>query len=201
MGDSKMELQPISLNYTKLPNLSEKQISEHFEVLYKGYVNKINDIRKKIESSTSEGANGTFADIRELKLEESFAINAVKLHEAYFLSLGGNGKISKNVEKMIIDSFGSLEKWEQDFRATAMSSRGWAVMYWDWQEMRLRNGLADFHSHGAIWNVSPVLVFDVYEHAYFIDYGTKRKDYIDGWFKNIDWSYSSKVITEIKAKS
>lgn len=180
--------------------MSDKQIGEHYEVLYKGYVNKVNDIRQKIKATAKDGANGTYAEIRELKLEESFALNAVKLHEAYFYSLGGNNEMSETVKNMIIDSFGSLEDWEADFRATAMSSRGWAILYWDWQEMKLHNGLADFHSHGAIWNVSPVLVLDVYEHAYFMDFGTKRKDYVDIWFKNIDWNYPEKIIQEINLK-
>lgn len=195
-----MELQPIKLPYSKLSYLSDAQLSEHYEVLYKGYVNKTNDIRKKIKEASKDGANGTYAEIRELKLEESFALNGVKLHEAYFLAMGGDGTITESVKKALEKDFESVAKWEEDFRATAMSSRGWAILYWDQQEMKLRNGLADFHSHGAIWNVTPFLVLDVYEHAYFMDYGTKRKNYIDDWFKNIDWEVPAKIMTEINRK-
>jgi superoxide dismutase, Fe-Mn family len=190
-------MEPITLNYKSLPGLSEKQISEHYEVLYKGYINKLSEIRQKIEAATGEGAGATYADIRELKLEESFASNAVKLHEAYFLGLGGNGTVTETVSETLAKDFGSYEKWEADFRATGMSARGWAVLYYDWKEGRLRNGLADFHSHGAIWSTTPVLVLDVYEHAYFIDYGTKRKDYIDSWFANINWSRVEKTLAKV----
>jgi superoxide dismutase, Fe-Mn family len=201
MGDYKMTLEPINLPYKKLPNLSDKQLSEHYEVLYKGYVNKTNNIRQKIIDNNKEGANGTYAEIRELKLEESFALNGVKLHEAYFLAMGGDGKIPENIKKAFIKDFGSVENWKSDFISTAMSSRGWAVLYWDRQEMKLCNGLADFHSHGAIWDVSPVLVLDVYEHAYFMDYCTKRKDYIDDWFKNVNWEKISRIFNDTTVKN
>jgi superoxide dismutase, Fe-Mn family len=193
-----MDLKPIELPYTSLLGLSAKQISEHFDVLYKGYVNKVNDIRAKIVAANSEGANGTYAEIRELKLEESFALNAVKLHEAYFLGMGGDGQVTDKIKDLLAKDFGSYEKWQADFIATGMSARGWAVLYWDWREMHFSNALVDWHSHGGIWGTSPLLVLDVYEHAYFIDYGTKRKDYIDAWFKNVHWQFVQKLVTQIE---
>jgi superoxide dismutase, Fe-Mn family len=193
-----MELKPIELDYKSLPGLSEKQLTEHYEVLYKGYINKVNDIRSKIVTTTGESANGTYAEVRELKLEESFALNGVKLHEYYFMAMGGDGQAPDTIKTLLAKDFGSYEKWQADFMATAMSARGWAVLYYDWHEMHFSNGLADWHSHGGVWNCTPVLVLDVYEHAYFMDYGTKRKDYIDAWFKNINWDYTIQTIEQIE---
>jgi superoxide dismutase, Fe-Mn family len=187
-------MEPMKLAYDELKCITKQQLTEHYEVLYKGYVNKINDIRAKITATSPEGANGTYADIRELKLEESFALNGVKLHEAYFLGMGGDGQAPKDVEVAIVKDFGSYQAWLDEFIATGMSARGWAVLCYDWREMRLRNILADWHSHGAIWNCTPVLVLDVYEHAYFMDYGTKRRAYIDAWLANISWDYAKKTL-------
>lgn len=193
-----MTLEPIELPFQSLPGLSERQVSEHYEVLYKGYVNKVNEIREKIKTASIESVNTTYAELRELKLEESFALNAVKLHEKYFSGLGGDGTVTEKVKTWIEKDFSSFEKWQTEFRALGMGARGWVVLYYDWQEMRLSNSLADWHSHGAIWNTTPVLVLDVYEHAYFLDYGTKRKDYLDSFFANINWEAVENDLNQIE---
>jgi Fe-Mn family superoxide dismutase len=188
------------LPYKELPGLSQKQLQEHHDILYAGYVKKINEIRVKIDSTDLSSANATYSDIRELKLEETFAANAVKLHEEYFDSLGGDGKISGSIAEMINRDFGSYEKWAQQFKAMGMAARGWVVLAYSWDEKRLMNVLYDAHNQGGITGYAPMMVLDVYEHAYFIDYATARKKYIDAFFTNINWNNANKLIEEKRIK-
>ncbi len=176
------------LTYKSLQGLSEKQITEHHDVLYVGYVKKTDEIREKLKTVDLNAANGTYSDLRELKLEEGFAVNGVRLHEGYFAAMGGQGgKPQGNLLKMIEEDFGSYENWEKEFRALGLCARGWVVLAFDWEDMKLHNYICDVHNHGGIWGCSSVLILDVYEHAYFLDYGTNRKAYIDTFFKNLNW--------------
>ena len=181
--------------------LSEKQLAEHIK-LYEGYCKKIDEIRQKISEADKEG-NATFSALRELKLEEGFCINAIKLHEFYFENLRnddisdgaqksddfrhiGEGK-SNEATKMIEEDFGSMESWRQEFTALAMSARGWVILAYDWKDDKLHNYIADMHNQGGIWDSIPILVIDMYEHAYFMDFGTDKKSYIAKFLENINW--------------
>lgn len=191
-----MELAVKPLKFMKeLVGISKKQITEHHDVLYAGYVKKTNEIRAKLKEVNFDEANATFSQLRELKVEESFALNGVRLHEGYFDDLGGEGgKASGEILKMVEMDFGSYEAWEKEFRALGVCSRGWVVLAYDWEEKRLRNFLCDVHNQGGIWNATPLLILDVYEHAYFLDYGTNRKAYIEAFMKNIDWSFVNEMM-------
>jgi Fe-Mn family superoxide dismutase len=183
------ELQPKPLKYSSLPGLSEKQLSEHHDVLYAGYVKKTNEIRAKLANVSLEGVNATHSDLRELKLEETFALNGVKLHERYFDNLGGpGGAPSGTVADWIMEDFGSYEKWQAEFSACGMAARGWVVLAFDLEEKRLMNVVCDVHNQGGVWGQVPLLVLDVYEHAYFLDYATARKKYLETFTANVDWS-------------
>jgi len=164
--------------------LSERQIAEHIK-LYEGYCKKIEEIRQKINEAEKEG-NATYSLIRELKIEEGFCINAIKLHELYFENLG-NGEISHELLDMIKEDFGSFEDWKKEFISLALSARGWVVLAYDWKDDKLHNYIADMHNQGGIWDTIPILVLDVYEHAYFIDFGTDRKKYIEILLEKINW--------------
>lgn len=185
------------LKYTSLPGLSEKQLKEHHDVLYAGYVNKLNEIEEKLEKADRVSVNATFSDFRELKKEEVFATNGIYLHEGYFDNLNNDtGKIKPTGElaKLIERDFGSYEKWEIDFKACGMAARGWAVLAYNLDDHKLRNYTSDVHDVGGVWSAIPILVLDVYEHAYFIDYQTGRKNYLEIFMKNIDWSVVSEKI-------
>ncbi|KNZ70699.1 superoxide dismutase [Fe] [Thermincola ferriacetica] len=179
---------PLKPELLKLDGISTKQITEHYEILYKGYVKTTNEIRRKLSQVSRENQNPRYTEFRELKVEETFNLNGVVLHELYFNNLGGDGgpPIGK-IRNAIIHNFGSIEKWEEDFKAAAASSRGWVVLAYDFRDKRLHNFLLDAHNVGVIQSSAPVLIIDVYEHAYFIDYGAKRAPYIDAFMKNIDW--------------
>ncbi len=174
----------------KKAGLSEKQAAEHIK-LYEGYLKKIDEIRKKIAEAEKEG-NATYSEIRELKLEEGFCINAIKLHEMYFDSITSEKCIPRQIAKIIKNDFGSYEALEKEFIACALSARGWVVLAYDWQDDKLHNYIADMHNQGGIWDTIPLLVLDMYEHAYFIDYGTDKKSYIKWFIEHINW----KVVDE-----
>lgn len=179
-----MEAKP--LKYRELPGLSQKQLSEHHDILYAGYVKKINEIREKLITIDKTSANATFSELREIKLEEGFAWNGVILHEGYFDNMEAS-PISGKILKMIEEDFSSLEKWQEEFRALGMAARGWVVLAFDMNDGKLHNYLCDMHNQGGIWNCVALLIMDVYEHAYFIDYATARKAYIEAFMKNISW--------------
>lgn len=191
------ELSPKPLKYKELPGLSEKQLTEHHGILYAGYVKKTNEIRGKLAAVDLAAANATYSDLRELKVEETFALNGVKLHERYFDNLGGNGAPQGAVADLIAADFGSYEKWAAEFVACGMASRGWVVLAWDLDEHKLMNVVCDVHNQGGVWNCVPLLVLDVYEHAYFIDYATGRKKYLETFMQNIDWNVPNGIIEQL----
>src|SRR3989344_1836070 len=142
-----MELQPKALKYKKLDGLSEKQLSEHHDVLYAGYVKKVNEIRSKLMNVDKTTTNATYSDIRELKVEESFALNGVKLHEGYFDNLGGKGGVpAGEIAEYLNQDFGSIEAWESEFRTCEIASRGWVVLAFDLDDGRLHNYICDVHN-------------------------------------------------------
>ena len=171
--------------------ISARQLSEHHDVLYAGYVKKLAEIETKLSNADLSEANATYSFFGELKREQSFCTNAVTLHELYFDSLGGDGKPTGNIVDMIARDFGSIEKWAAEFSAAGVAARGWVVLGFNWNDGKLHNYSLDIHTQG-IWGASPILVLDVYEHAYFLDYGTARKKYIEAFMKNIDWAVMNK---------
>jgi len=178
-----------------LPGITSKMLNEHFK-LYEGYVKKTNEIQAKLESADKSEANGVFSYIGELKRQETFAVNGMKLHEVYFGHLAGGGEPRGKLVKMIEKDFGSLENWKTDMIATGLAARGWAVLAFDYKDNRLHNYGSDAHNVGAVWGAIPLIVLDVYEHAYFMDYGVNRKDYINSFFKNLDWDFASKSVEQ-----
>lgn len=190
------EKQVKPLKYQSLDGLSEKQLKEHHDVLYAGYVKKLNEIRTKLETADRGEANATYSFYGELKREETFAANAIRLHEHYFDNLGGDGTVSGDILQMIKEDFGSVETWKEDIMAAGIAARGWVVTAFDLSDGKLYNISCDAHNLGCIWNCVPLVVLDVYEHAYFIDYGTARKSYLEAFVKNLDFSFVNSVIAE-----
>jgi Fe-Mn family superoxide dismutase len=179
----------------------------HHDNLYVGYVNKRNEIEEKLAKTDRGLANATYSEYGELKREESFAANGIILHESYFNVLGGTGlapseesKQGGELVKALEKEFGSYEKWLEDFKAAGMVARGWVVLAYDFNDGRLHNYLCDAHNHGGIWGAMPVIVLDMYEHAYFIDYGSDRKIYIEDYLKNLNWNSANQIYAKI-AKS
>jgi len=174
----------------QLEGISEQTMTEHYK-LYQGYVKKTNEILEKLKTVDYSTANQVYSDLRSLKTDYSFALGGVKNHELYFSNLGGTGGEPKGeLGELINKNFGSFEKWAEDFKATGMAARGWVWLAYDWQTETLFNYLGDAQNTFPMWNNTPLLALDTYEHAYFLDYKTDRKTYIDAFMKNIDWQYS-----------
>jgi len=184
-------MQPKPLLFEALDGISEKTISIHHDKLYTGYVAKENEISEKLYALREAGkftdANQTYSELRALKDGETFASNGVYLHEGYFEILGGDGNPEGELADALIKKYGSMEIFQSYFSACGMAARGWTILVWDAHVSALRIINADAHNQGGVWGCIPLLVLDVYEHAYFIDFGSDRKAYIAAWWKNLDW--------------
>jgi Fe-Mn family superoxide dismutase len=171
----------------ELDGISRESVEAHYR-LYEGYVNKRNEILERLASVDTAAANQVYSEFRALKVELSFAIGGIKNHEIYFEHLGGSGGAPDGLLGRLIErDFGSVEDWARDLKATGMAGRGWAWTAYDWDEGRLFNYVGDAQNTFPIWNATPLVALDVYEHAYFIDYQTDRASYIDAFLNNLDW--------------
>jgi superoxide dismutase, Fe-Mn family len=182
---SARELKP-ALN--ELDGISRETIEAHYR-LYQGYVAKRNEILGKLADVDLEAANQTYSEFRSLKVELSFAVGGIKNHELYFEHLGGLGRDPKGVfGDLVTRDFGSVSGWKDDLKASGMAGRGWAWTAYDWDERRLFNYIGDAQNTFPVWNATPLVALDVYEHAYFLDFGTDRAAYIDAFFANLDYA-------------
>jgi superoxide dismutase, Fe-Mn family len=175
-------------NIIGMQGFSETLLKNHF-TLYQGYVSNSNKVVDILSQMLKEGKTGN-PEYAELKRRLGWEFNGMRLHELYFENLGGKASLKKNGKLMqkLIENFGSYESWEKDFKATAsMRGIGWCILYEDVTDGKLLNFWINEHdvSHPAGGN--PVLIMDVFEHAFMTDYGLKRADYIEAFMKNINW--------------
>ena len=179
------ELKPALL---ELDGISRESVEAHYK-LYEGYVNKRNEILQKLGGVDLSSANQVYSELRVLKVELTFAVGGIKNHEIYFEHLGGDGGDPTGAFAQIVErDFGSAAEWRADLKATGLAGRGWAWTAYDWDEGRLFNYIGDTQNTFPIWNATPLVALDVYEHAYFLDYRTDRASYIDAFFDNLDWT-------------
>lgn len=172
-----------------MAGFSETLLKNHF-ALYQGYVANTNKLLETLAAMAGDGRTGT-PEYAELKRRLGFEFNGMRVHEYYFDNLGGKAAPDKGgkLGRKLAEEFGSWEAWEKDFRATgAMRGIGWAILYEDTVTGRLINQWINEHETGHLAGGAPILVMDVFEHAFMIDYGLKRPDYIEAFFKNIDWT-------------
>lgn len=170
-----------------LDGISRATIEAHYK-LYQGYVGKRNEILSKLAEIDLSSANQIYSELRGLKVELSFAVGGIKNHEIYFEHLGGpGGEPDGAAADLIKRDFGSAQAWREDLKATGMAGRGWAWTAYDWDEGRLFNYVGDAQNTFPVWNATPLVALDVYEHAYWLDYQTDRASYIDAFFANLDW--------------
>ena len=171
----------------ELEGISRQAVEAHYR-LYEGYVAKRNEILEKLAAVDLAAANQTYSDVRALKVELTFAIGGIKNHELYFDHLGGTGGEPRGVfGELVARDFGSVAAWRADLKATGLAGRGWAWTAWDWDEGRVLNYIGDAQNTFPVWNATPLVALDVYEHAYFVDFGTDRAAYIDAFFNNLDY--------------
>jgi superoxide dismutase, Fe-Mn family len=171
-----------------MEGFSDTLLKNHF-TLYQGYVTNTNKLFDALGQMAQDAKTGT-PDYAESKRRLGWEWNGMRLHELYFDNLGGKAALDKGgkTAKAIEAGFGSLERWEADFRATgAMRGIGWTILYQDNVGGRLFNQWINEHDTGHPAGCTPLLILDVFEHAFMVDYGLKRADYIAAFFKNIRW--------------
>ncbi len=171
-----------------MEGFSNTLLANHF-TLYQGYVTNTNKLMETLAAMLKEESTGT-PEYAELKRRLGFEFNGMRLHELYFGNLGGKQALDKASEtaKRMARDFGSYESWERDFKATGMMRGiGWTILYQDNINGNLFNQWINEHEVGHPAGCTPVLVMDVFEHAFMIDYGLKRASYIEAFFSKIDW--------------
>jgi superoxide dismutase, Fe-Mn family len=171
-----------------MEGFSDTLLKNHF-TLYQGYVTNTNKLLETLSQMLKEGKVGT-AEFTELKRRFGWEFNGMRLHEYYFENLCGKGGLEKSGKlfKKVSEEFGSFETWEKEFRAVGMMRGiGWAILYQDSLTGRLINFWINEHDAGHPAGCNPILILDVFEHAFMIDYGLKRADYIEAFYKNINW--------------
>ncbi len=172
-----------------MKGFSETLLNNHL-ALYQGYVTNCNKLIDSLATMLKEGKVGT-PEYAELKRRMGFEFNGMRLHEYYFSNLGGKQALDRSgrLAKKLTEEFDSYEDWERDFKATGMMRGiGWAILYQDNVSQRLFNQWINEHEIGHFAGGIPILIMDVFEHAFITDYGLKRDSYIEAFFKNINWS-------------
>ena len=174
---------PYALNW-----LPERLIVSHYEKDYGAAVRSLNALRDRLAAMDSSSI--TPAEMRALKREELSAVGAVILHELYFMNLGGDGKVPAVMTTALEEDFGSIRQWRGEFLAAAQSlagGPGWVVLSYSPYDRRLYNHIAVDHSHAMV-GAAPILVLDMYEHAYHLEFGANAAAYIDVFMRMIDWT-------------
>jgi Fe-Mn family superoxide dismutase len=170
-----------------LSGLSLPLIESHYENNYGGALRRLNAITEQLESL--DFANTPGYVINGLKREELVALNSTLLHELYFASLGGDGRVTNAMSEALARDFGSVQRWRTEFSAMGYAlggGSGWVLLCWMPRDGRLINQYAAEHSQAVAGGI-PMLALDMYEHAYHIDFGANVKAYVDTFLRNIDW--------------
>jgi len=177
-----------------MKGFSDNLLKNHF-TLYNGYVTNTNKLTDTLLIMVKEGKIGT-PEYAELKRRFGWEFNGMRLHEYYFGNITKGGKTPDKASKMakkIVEDFGSYENWEKDFKGTgAMRGIGWVVLYFDPEAKKLFNVWINEHDLGHLAGCNLLLVMDVFEHAFMLDYGTNRAEYIKTFFENVDWNIIEK---------
>jgi superoxide dismutase, Fe-Mn family len=176
-----------------LSGFSDQLLKNHF-TLYQGYVANTSKLMEKLAA-----ADKTSPEFAELKRRFGWEFNGMRLHELYFTQLAKEGKAlngNSNLFKKMSEDFGSYDNWVKDFKATgSMRGIGWVVLYYDHHSKKLFNAWINEHDAGHLTGCIPILIMDVFEHAYMLDYGTKKADYIEAFFKVLNWPAIEKRYT------
>ncbi len=171
-----------------MPGFGETLLKNHF-TLYQGYVTNTNKLLDTLDQYLKDGKTST-PEFAEMKRRLGWEFNGMRLHELYFENLGGKTPLDAGgkLARKLTECFGSVQAWEIEFKATgSMRGIGWAVLYLDAASGRLINFWINEHDVAHPAGCTPILIMDVFEHAFMLDYGLKRADYIEAFFKNIDW--------------
>ncbi len=180
---------PKPLKYEEIPGLlTKEQVTPHFQAHYGGALKRFVAIEQQLDQlikGKEKLAGDAYTFMHKDKLNRR---NSVLLHELYFDNLTPKPPDpAEEVRQALAERFGSLERWAEDFRGCAMAANGWAVLARDLVNGRLYNVASDLHEVGVLWLGQPLVVCDVYEHAFYVDYQNKKQDYVDKFVEFLDW--------------
>ena len=190
-------IKPLPFDPKKLKGLSEKLIVSHHDNNYAGAARRIGQIQQMLAGLPN---NPPGFQIKGLKMEELIATNSAILHEEYFGNLGGDGKASGTVQQAIASDFGAFDKWEQGFRAISNAlggGSGWAILNFNFRDGKLHNYIAFDHTDNVAFG-RPILVNDMFEHAYHMDFGSNAAMYIDAFMQNVNWDEANRRLEEAR---
>jgi Fe-Mn family superoxide dismutase len=177
---------PLPFDPKKLTGISEKMITSHHDNNYAGAVKNLNKVEEQLASINKDTPGFVVGGLKERELTFS---GSLVLHEHYFANLGGNGKISGPIEKKLVAAYGSMARFEEHFRAVGASlagGSGWTLLSYNFHTSQPHIYWASNHTQSPAF-AAPLLVMDMYEHAYAIDYGAAAAKYIEAFFQNINW--------------
>lgn len=190
---------PLPFDPTKLTGISEKLIRSHHENNYTGAVKALNVVEQRLVALKKEKDLPAYV-YGDLKRQELIRTGSIVMHENYFANLGGNGKADGNAKKLIEKWFGSYEAWESEFKLTGNSlsgGSGWTVLAYNRHTNELHNYWSSDHTTHAPFTV-PLLVLDMYEHAYQMDYGAAAAKYVDAFMTNVNWEEVNRRVEGLK---
>jgi len=176
-----------------MDGISDQTLQNHFK-LYQGYVTNTNTLLDHMDEMLDSGKERT-PEFAELQRRLGFEFCGMRLHEYYFENLKGNGQpdMQSRIYQKIEQDFGGFDRWKKDFLAVgAMRGVGWAVLFYDTHHDMLVDEWITLHQDGIFPGVPPLLVMDVWEHAYMTDYGTDRPAYLEAFFRNLNWQEVAK---------
>ena len=181
---------PKPLKHASIPGfLSAEQIAPHHTAHYGGALKGYSSADAKIEESAKSGQAIDPAAFGALKRAINSKGNSVVLHEMYFDGLAPKAPDpATDIRAAIEKRFGSIEKWTNDFIASAKAAAGWAMLVKHPVNGRLYNVISDEHAMGVLWMAVPLIVIDTYEHAFYIDYQNRKADYVEKFMDHIDWN-------------
>lgn len=194
------EPKPLAFNPASLNGLSERLIRSHWENNYGGSVRALAAVKQRLVAAAADPGLPAYL-YNEIKREHLLRNGSVTLHEYYFDNLGGNGQAGASDRTRIATSFGSFDAWEAEFRRMAAGlggGSGWVVLGYNLQTKQLENFWMADHAHAPAATL-PVLVLDMYEHSYHIDFGATVAGYIDAFMLNVNWDMVSARLEQLPA--
>lgn len=197
------ELKPLPFDPAKLNGFSEKLIRSHWENNYGGSVKALNTVKQRLTGFLDDADTPPFI-YNDLKREHLMRTGSVVLHELYFGNLGGTGKPDVAVSKVLSEAFGSVDAWEKEFKrmgAGLGGGSGWVMLGLNLHSGLLENYWQWDHLHAPTATL-PILVMDMYEHSYQMDYGAATPAYVDAFFRNIHWeTVAARLDKALKART
>jgi Fe-Mn family superoxide dismutase len=175
----------------KLKGISAQVVEWHHDKHQAGYVKALNQIETEVAGLKTIEASPNYSEFAEIKRRETFNASGMVLHDLYWTSMAPGGAPapagSELVARLTAD-FGSFERWQEEFVATANTpNSGWAILALAPYDRKLHNFACAFHELGAVWGALPIAALDVWEHAYYYDYGPDRASYIASWLRLVNW--------------